>query len=478
MIVQFLLLEYGINKRVFESDNTIMDKMKEYSRKYNLIKRGDRIVVAFSGGPDSVCLMRKLLQYKDEMDLTLAAVYINHKLLKEAEQHAAFVRGFCDCYDIPLYYFEKEIASYAKAEKMSVEEAGRKFRYQKFYEVLESLEYDSIAVAHHQDDRAETVLYRMARGTGWKGLAGIRPKQDKIIRPLLGMSKIEILMELEELGQTYNIDPSNRDTVYARNQIRHRVLPDLAVVNRQASEHIAQLAEQMEELGQYMEDQIDQLWMSCVILEQEQCKICIKKLKKSPQFLQKEVLKKALAKAAGQEKDLTRTHVGQLQFLMTAQTGKKMDFPYDVRALRQYDWLVLQKKQQDETQQILITGEGNYEIPFARAILQAKILQKNEEFLQKMYTKSFDYDKIKGQIAVRTYQKNDYFIMNSKGQRKKINRYYIDQKIPGNQRKGIPLVAEGNHILWVVGGRISEAYKVTNQTKKVLQLTWMQMEEV
>lgn len=452
--------------------------MKEYSQKYNLINQGDRIVVAFSGGPDSVYLMLKLLQIKQEMELTLVAVYINHKLLKEADQHAEFVRQFCEKYDVPLYYFEKDIASYAKKEKLSVEEAGRQFRYQKFYEVLEQLHYDSIAVAHHQDDQAETVLYRMARGTGWKGLAGIRPKQNRIIRPLLGISKQEILAELEQRKQRYNIDPSNQDTVYARNQIRHRVLPDLSAVNQQASEHIAKLAEQMEELGTYIEMEVDQLWNRCVVLDKKQCKINIPQVRSSALFLQKEILKRALAEVSGMEKDLSRAHINQLQWLMTAQTGKKMNFPYNVWAVRQYDWLVLQKQQQEKTLKIPIPGEGRYEIPFANGFIDVKILQKKEEFSQKLYTKTFDYDKIKECIVVRAYEKEDYFIMNRQGQHKKINRYFIDQKIPGDQRKKIPLVAEGNHIIWIIGGRISEAYKVTKETTKVMQLTWVQMEEV
>lgn len=480
MTVRFLQLESGINKRKIKKviEDTNMDKMKEYSQKHNLINKGDRIVVAFSGGPDSVYLMLKLLAIQQEMELTLVAVYINHKLLKEADEHAKFVRRFCDQYDISLYYFEKDIASYAKKEKLSIEEAGRKFRYQKFYEVLEQLHYDSIAVAHHQDDQAETVLYRMARGTGWKGMAGIRPKQNKIIRPLLGVSKQEILAELEQMKQSYNVDPSNQDTVYARNQIRHLVLPDLSVVNQQAREHIAKLAEQMEELGDYIELEIEQLWNHCVVSDKKQWKINIPQIKNSALFLQKEILKRALAEASGLEKDLSRTHVNQLLLLMTAQTGKRMDFPYNVWAVRQYDWLVLQKQQKKENIKIPIQGEGRYEIPFADGFIDVKILQKKEEFSQKLYTKTFDYDKIKESIVVRSYEKDDYFIMNRQGQHKRINRYFIDQKIPGDQRGKIPLVADGSHIIWIIGGRISEAYKVTKETTRVMQLTWVQMEEV
>jgi tRNA(Ile)-lysidine synthase len=455
-----------------------MDKIKNYIKRHNLINDGDKIVIAFSGGPDSVYLAQVLLRLREEKKLSLAAVYINHQLLAEAGEHARFARQFCEQHGITWYYFEKDIAAYAAEQKISVEEAGRKFRYQKFYQILEQLSYDTIAVGHHRNDLAETVLYRMARGTGWKGMAGIRPKQNRIIRPLLCISKEEILKELKEQGQAFNVDPSNTDTAYARNQIRHGVLPELCKVNRQAMGHIADLAEQMEEMGIYLNERFEEAWQDCTESDGKARKVAIGRLCSYPPFLRKEVLKRALAEVSGKEKDLQRIHVENLEMLMQMQTGRSMDFPYEVQAVRQYEYLWISKKQEYGDFGILLTGTGRYEVPFARGWLDVEIFpKKDEEFSQKMYTKTFDYDKIKNHAVIRNCHKDDYFVMNAQGQKKKLNRYFIDQKVPKDERRKIPLIADGDHILWIIGGRISGEYKVTKETKRVLQLTWVKMEE-
>lgn len=454
-----------------------MDKIKNYIKEQNLIKHGDGIVVAFSGGPDSMYLLRKLLQYREEWDLKLAAVHINHGLLDDAKEQAEFARDFCVKHQVPFYLFEADILAYAKQQKMSVEEAGRKFRYEKFYEVRKELSYTSIAVAHHLDDRAETVLYRMARGTGWKGMAGIRAKQNKIIRPLLEVSKREILHELERWGQDYNYDPSNQDTHYARNRVRHLILPELANVNHKAAEHIASLAEQMQEVGEYLEWQILQAVNDCVDQKKERYEIKIKAFQTYPAFMQKEVIKYCLEKVAGSQKDLKRVHIAHILELKDRQTGRTIDLPYEVQAMRQYDAIILQKKQKTIEEKIELLGEGNYEVPFANGRLKVSVLKNDEEILEKIYTKTFDYDKIKEKLIVRTYEPGDYFIMNKKGQQKKLNRFYIDRKIPAPDRVKIPLIAMGQHILWVIGERTTYEYRVTEDTKKVLKLEWMQMEE-
>ena len=200
--------------------------------------------------------------------------------------------------------------------------------------------------------------------------------------------------------------------------------------------------------------------------------------RKLPVFLQKEVLKRALAEVAGSERDLKRIHVEQLLKLMEAQSGREMDFPYQIRAVRQYDELVIGKREEPREEASIRLQEGSQWIGFAGGWMKVEIFpKKDEEFSEKMYTKTFDYDKIRNHAVVRTWQQDDYFVMNDKGQRKKLNRYFIDQKIPKDQRKKIPLVADENHIIWIIGGRISGEYKVTDATKWVLQLTWTRMEE-
>ncbi len=455
--------------------------MRQFNQKYGLIKKGDKIVIAFSGGPDSVYLFLKLLELKEEFDLELIAVHINHGLMKESEEHAEFVKKFCQSHGVKLYYFKKDISAYAKELKLSIEEAGRKFRYEKFYEIKDKHQCASIAVAHHKNDQAETVLYRMSRGTGWKGMAAIRPKQNGIIRPMLNISKKEILAYLGEIGQDYNVDPSNSNTIYARNIIRNCAIPELERVNKQAVSHIAALAQQMEEIGAYLEEQIEVAYQSCAKQEEEMLRIFLPNFVKLPNFMQLEVLKKALVFITKKEKDLTREHIKAMQDLTLRQSGKEIFLPYSVKVIKEYDFLLLEKqgekKENEEANVGIFLKEGWQEIPFFKARIYVYLGQKNEQFVENRYTKTFDYDKIKQCLNVRTRKQGDYFIINEKGQSKKIKRYFIDEKIPSRVRDEIPLIADGSHILWIPGLRVSKAYEVTKETKHILQLIWENMEE-
>ena len=204
----------------------ILEKqVKEYCDRHQMLERGDRVVLGVSGGADSVCLLFVLLALRRELDLQLHVVHVNHGIRIEAGEDAAYVSALCEAHQVPFYLYEKDIPALAKEWSCSEEEAGRRVRYEAFEEVLRQQCCQKIAVAHNSNDRAETMLFHLFRGTGLTGLAGIRPVRGQIIRPLLCVDRAQIETYLTEKQISYRHDATNDCDDYTRNKIRHHILP-------------------------------------------------------------------------------------------------------------------------------------------------------------------------------------------------------------------------------------------------------------
>ena len=203
----------------------IEEKVFSYIREHHMLKPGDRVVAGISGGADSVCLLFVLLEWAKVCPLELAVVHVNHGIRKEAGEDAAYVKSLCEAHCLPFYLLEKDVRERAEQEKCSEEEAGRKTRYEAFEAVAKEIGADYIAVAHNSNDRSETMLFHLFRGSGIKGLGSIQPVRDNIIRPILCLERKEIEAYLEDRGITYCQDATNATDDYTRNRIRHHILP-------------------------------------------------------------------------------------------------------------------------------------------------------------------------------------------------------------------------------------------------------------
>ena len=212
-------------EKLFEVNYPVLTKVLQYIREHKLITPGDLVVAGISGGPDSMALLYILLQLRDRLNFKLAAAHLNHGLRPEAADEEKFVCDYCQNMQIPFYSRRLDVQEIAARGKKSLEEAGRDCRYQYFAELAAELGATRIATAHHRDDNAETVLLNLIRGSGIKGLRGIRPVNGIIIRPLLCVDKNEIESYLSENSIKYCIDLSNYSTDYLRNRIRHNLLP-------------------------------------------------------------------------------------------------------------------------------------------------------------------------------------------------------------------------------------------------------------
>ena len=468
-----------------------MKRIEKFIQKYHMLTCGDKVIAGVSGGADSVCLFLMLLELREKIGFDLIAVHVHHGLRGEAaDQDQRFVEALCEQHRIPLEIFRVNLESIAKKRKQSLEEAGRMVRREAFESVCKKYGGNKIALAHHQNDNAETLLWNLSRGTGLDGLGGIRPVNGKFIRPLLCMNRKEIEEYLSKRKQSYCIDETNAGTDYTRNKLRHLVLPILEEqVNSAAVRHMNETMEQIWELQEYMQEQVEAAYQECVQEHSEKaCWIQIQQnsFETFPELIKKMVIRKGMEQVGGKKRDLSHKHVDVMMELMNKQVGRTLDLPYEMHAKRNYEGIRLEKRRtysSGEEKKAEIMQECMSELNIPGEIILAdrnlkvrcKILEKPKnlsikDIPQKIYTKWFDYDIIKSSLYIRTRQAGDNIVIDEKGHQKKLKSWFVDEKIPKEVRDSQLLLAENNDILWVLGHRMSQAYQVKQSTKWILQI--------
>lgn len=462
------------------------EKIDAFTKKYQMLQDGDAVLVGLSGGADSVCLLRYLLEVQKKIQMKIFAVHVNHLLRgEEAERDARFAGRLCAQWQVPFAEIKKDVAAVQRQRHCSLEEAGRLVRYDCFDRFAQKWECNKIAVAHHKNDLAETMFFRMARGTGLRGLVGIRPVTGKVIRPLLCVEREEICRILSQLQQSYMEDSTNKEEMYSRNYIRQHLLPAMKAVNTEAVEHLAQISAQTAELLDYLEPKFQMLYMEKVMQKDGVLILPQSALQQMHPVEYKEIVRRMLIQMAGSQKDLSSVHVEQICSLFYKKKGKYQELPYNLVAerteegvrllqrdiyrrkkkagmerLEEIRWIDREILERDGVFQAVFPGKGK--IWFYLDTFHGSDIEKND------CVKYFDYDKIKSTLCLRSRKAGDYFIMDKEGRHKSLRRYFIDEKIPAEKRDQQMVLAEGSHILWVAGGRISEAYKVTSCTKRIL----------
>lgn len=464
-----------------------LDKVLKFNEQNKLFSRGDRIVIGVSGGKDSVCLLDVLDRCREEWELSLLVVHVNHGLRGEAaDRDEAFVEALAKERGLPFYSEKVDVREVAAERKMTEEEAGRYVRYQIMKHVCIEKEYNKIAVAHHQDDVAETVLFQMFRGSGPRGLSGIFPKREYMIRPILFAERSEIDEYVEQNRLEYCVDDTNFDEKYSRNKIRLQVFPYVEKeINNRAAAHVAKAAQKIALQYMYIDKQAKREYMRIVHVDRGEYYYDCGEFDQLDMVLKVEVIRLILKNFSDSVKDITETHYDMLIALSGKTAGKRVVLPGFVCAEKRYG-CVRYKMYIERTEHIFreeckMPFEGLVEVRKERMrmcmdVIPRDIIFKDDapwekllkEIPQKDYTKWFDYDKIRNGVCVRNPMEGDFFILDGSGSRKRLSRYYIDEKIPASERKKEIVLADGNHVLWAVPGRISAAYKVTEETKRVL----------
>ena len=489
---------------------------RDYIKENNIIEEHDHIIIGLSGGADSMCLTVLLSRLSDEMDIRITAVHVNHQLRGlEADEDETFVKDFCKKRDVKCVAVNASVRSYAYNNNLSIEEAGRIARYQTFYQVARKISgKDEIpqnikaAVAHHMDDNAETILLNLARGTGMSGLAGMQPVSQRfgmtVIRPLLCLSRNDIESFLKELKIEYRTDSTNNEDGFARNKVRLNIIPQLTKINSRASEHINEAAGAIVEAQDFIEEESRKA--RCIMLDKRSDGLYIDLDRFSPlhSAVKSQIIRDVIEQITGSLKDITRVHIESVLELENKQTGKRVELPYGLLALRSYSNLIIRQNTRDDQ----IAG---YMTEYATNKQQPANLQEREEepdaytidpgqlpmeavryglwgdmevelqlvhvnpvtrqFLiaKNEYTKAFDCAKIKGNLVFRKPEPQDeiqFF-----GGKKSVKKFFVDEKVPQEERSRALVLCDENQVMWIIGYRMSEAYKITEMTNMALQIS-------
>lgn len=455
------------------------ENVKAYIEKYQMLMEGDKVIAGISGGADSLCLLFVLLRLRKELPFGIHAVHINHGIRgAAAEEDEMYVRKICRQEGVPLTVFHENIPLLAKEQHLTEEEAGRKVRRDAFVKVMEEENGTKIALAHHRGDNAETVLWNLCRGTGLAGLGGIAPVSGVWIRPLLGTKREEIESYLEKWEISYCTDITNADNTYTRNRIRNEVIPYLEEhVNRQTMFHISETAEQMRALGDYVRRETYKAVETCLkksSQEEERWILKAEEYHGIDEALAPYVLHEVLGRVCGQYKDLASVHVRAVSELLKKQVGKELSLPYGMTAVRCYEGISFGKaggKKKEPRISEENVPEGLYTMRIFEVDTEIKVFPK------KTYTKWFDYDIIRNTVKIRHREPGDYLTINRNDETQRLKQYFINEKIPKEERQAIWLVADGSHIMWVVGRRQNQKYQVTEHTRRILEIQFYGGEE-
>ncbi|HHT97685.1 MAG TPA: tRNA lysidine(34) synthetase TilS [Clostridiales bacterium] len=473
------------------------EKVWEYIKTHNMIEEGDRVVVGVSGGADSICLLNLLYQLSKKINIELSVAHINHGLRgKEADIDEKFVEEICKQYNINYKSYSYNINKIAKNRGISEEEAGRKVRYKSFYKSTELFNANKIAVAHNKNDNAETILFHLIRGSGIKGLTGISSKREmkstniEVIRPLLCISRAEIEEYLSDNNITYKIDSTNLTENYTRNKIRNKVIAYITKeINVNAIENIVKAGEHLSEISKYLEQNIDSEYYNLVKEDNNEYTLLLENAISADLVIQKGVIRRILGNMKEGLKDIESKHIDQIISLYDKSVGRLINLPGDRIAKRGYkeitfyigdqkaNKIVENKKGEEDNIHITINRiPFSYELNNINKIMDVKIINTTvlEDIPKKSCTKWFDYDKIENTIKIRTIEENDFIQIYKDGGRKNLKDLFVDIKIPKEERQFILLVADGNHIMWIIDDRakhrISEQYKISYNTKNILEM--------
>lgn len=456
----------------------LQQKFKKHLLKYKLIEKGQRLLLAVSGGMDSVAMMH-LFKSLGEVELGIA--HIHHGLRgEEADEDMRFVQRLAEKHQIPFYCQKVDVKKFARQNKMSIEEAARILRYKALEEIAKKHNFQKVALGHTLNDQAETVLYHILRGSGLPGFAGIPRTRDFYIRPLLEITRQEIENYVTALGIQYRQDSSNLDLCIKRNRIRHELIPYIKkYFNPQIVNTLNREAQIFKEVEDFLQHYVDSLFKS-LILSQKKHKIILDIQKFLSYFviLKKYILFRACQEISIDHNLLTFQKLERiLNIVEQRKPGKKILIDKDSELLIDHVGLVIRKVKSYPDQKIEFEIHGDGEIIFNNFKFKWYVISRKDsvKFVLNPNIEYMDFTETSNKFCLRYFQPGDkFFPINFHGV-KKISDFFTDLKVPHHLRSEIPILECPKGIVWVCGYRLDDRFKVTDKTRRILK---MEMHEV
>jgi len=474
------------------------NKIADFAKANKLFDPTSKVLLAVSGGADSTAMLHTMQALKSNKVLgaELLCAHLNHQLRgAEADKDKDFVIAEAAKLKLSVITKRVDVRRFAHRNKLSIETSGRQLRIEALIDIAKTNNCQAIVTAHHKNDNAETVLQRLSRGTGYRGLGGIRPKRSfdgiNFVRPFLCVKRAEIIEYLKKQNIKWRDDHTNIDCTYRRNFIRHQLIPELQKnCSGSIAEQLFELSGSAQRFYNLIGSEIDKLWPKLAQIDKETISLDLKTFSIQPQPVKVELIRRGLTTAGSGERDLTHRHYEKiLQLAEQKISGKKIALPNGFIVQREHKNLIFIRPKEssivdesiNETTELKIPGQTK----FADYLIEATILdagysmldtrRKRKSRIENQKSKielveQFDLDKIKPPLTVRHRRNGDRFVPLGLPEEKKVGKFLTAAKVPEEIRQKTLIVTDSEKILWVWPVRISEQAKITNYTKKILQL--------
>ena len=459
-----------------EISEEIICKIKETIKGYKMIASGDRVIVALSGGPDSVCLLDVLQMLSRELEITLVVAHYNHGLRGDEDKfETLFTRKIADSMQLP---FETENASGLLECLSSIEKRSREARYAFLEKIRNKHGAQRIAMGHNLNDQAETVLMRLLRGSGPSGLAGIPPVRDNIIiRPLIEVTRDEITNYLNARRLTFAVDSSNSSRIYLRNRIRLELVPMMLDYQPRLLKHLGIVSDIIRDEDTFLES------MALRWTEQEastnshgETTIPISSIKSLPDPLKKRAIRRLCRQVDGSIYNMEYDHVlSVIKLLDNEKPQCSIDLPNGIVVRKTYQNLCFIFKQKIATTEYSYSVKdiGTYNLGAIGCTLTLEEIDGITDLETKgdLSVAHLDADKLRHSMIIRNFRPGDRFVPLGMKGHKKVKNFFIDLKVPSEKRALTPILTCNGKIAWICGYRIDERFKVTERTKKIFRFT-------
>ena len=445
-----------------------MDKVFEVIKQNRLMLRGETIGIGVSGGADSMALLHFLNSVKEDLDIDIVAITVDHGLRDNADSDCEFVMDYCKRNHIRCHKFKVDSAKLAKEKGYSIEQAAREARYGVFDALIKKGIVEKIALAHHMGDQAETILLHILRGAGLVGASGMELTRDNVyLRPFLNVSKEELIKYLYQNEVDHVEDETNADSTFSRNYIRNKIMPLLRKKFPAVDQNLVNFGKACREDDEFIASQAN---FDAIITEPNSVRLPLNYFIYSRSLTNRMILK--AFSSLGIVSDIERKHVKMVGELALAENGKKIDLPHNTTAIKEYEYITLVRKVKKVISDSYamkvgkIKFSGEYEIEVKRSKL----------FMLRPGIQLMDTAKIPSGAKWRVRQKGDKFEKFGGGT-KPLRTYLIDKKVPARLRDTLPVLAKDDEVYCILGVEISNKVKVDETTKVAYQVTYKQIKE-
>ena len=442
----------------------LLEKVRKTIEKHNLLENGDTVICAVSGGADSVCLLHLMQSLKYDYNLTVYVANVNHLIRgEESDRDSNFVKSVCKAADVKCFYREYDVKEIAKTRKIGEEECGRILRYEFFDEISNELGGAKIATAHNLNDNAETVLFRLIRGSSAHGLSGISYKRGNIIRPILDITRSEIEDYLVRNGISWCNDSTNALPVYARNKLRLKVFPELNGVVNNAEKRIVSAAKLIGEDDMYLYSLADTALTKSLFENY----LLLSEFNRYELPVKRRIISNLLS--LWEMKEITADKIEDFIEYTEKESGKKFDINAVSYAEKSYDRIYLRKREKAVAEEFTISGETsfNHEKFSLKVEISSVCPAKSGN-----NTAVFDADKLSFPFKIRFRKKGDRMKLKGMSGTKKISDIFSDEKIERAKRDFVPLILKEDEIIFLCGLRQAPSYVPDNNTKKYLLIDY------